>query len=295
MSLLPWFGSPFQSEIVVSDGEGEYDDEDEEDYFSSEPTLQSGVNMILRVQNLKYTFRDSDLRGQEFQHRRGSESPRKGGSSSPRKQSRESPSRAPRHSSQPTSNFKLNYFLHQPSTVYLDMSDIEKQVQCARVEIPHMFFARLRKLSSPQEQMQEKLNLKQDSGKPGKKMAGEYKGSPSVETPDSSVGEHSPPKSDVEQFCVVRVIVLDKRRKLCTDSYSSIVKRILDEQPLLKGHMIIPDMLRRFMKLELTSRVWLQVIKPGVTSTNAFSLYPLGNVVSNCSFSLTPLRASVLS
>lgn len=305
-----------RKEVVVSDSEYE-DSEDEDDSISqSKASLQTGANLILRVQSLKYTQRETDQFNQEYVHcrpgdaqykngsatqnakytqketdqssqellqRKSNISPRKNGSASPRKQGRESPRRGERTSSQPKSNFRLNNFLQQPSTVYVDMSDVEKQLQCSRTEIPCEFFACLHRLPTPTEQMQTKLNRKMD-GKQGKKLGNGQK--PVLDSPDSSIGDFDMTKPDVERTCVVRVIVLDRRRKLCSDQYSVIVRRILEEQPLLKHHVIIPDMLRRYLNLSAFSRVWMQVIK-GVSKrddmgkASAFSLYPLGNVVSS--------------
>lgn len=250
--------------------------------------LQTGLSLVLRVQYLKFTIKDDDHNAKEvtIEHRRGSESPRKG-SQSPRKGSSASPRKHSGESSrsQPKSEFRLNYFHQQPSTIYMDMSDVEKQFKCNRSEIPHIFFARIRKLSSPKDQQQEKLNLSSGSGKQNNprttsKSSGESKEKIS---PHSEIPESPPICSEMEEqnafACIVRVIVLDRRRQLCSDRYTGIVRRILEEQPLLKGHVIIPDMLRRFLKLDVTSRVWIQTIRGLVSPTTAFSLYPLGNVV----------------
>ncbi|XP_045201588.2 peroxisomal ATPase PEX1-like [Mercenaria mercenaria] len=281
------FRSRIESRAITSDDEDDaYDDEDDS-VDQSEPQLQTGLNLVLRVQSLKYKVKDTDHISPECNngHHRGSESPRKSGSSSPRKQSRESPSKSSRNMSQPKSNFRLNYFPQQPSTIYMDKSDVEKQLKCNRSEIPHIFYAKLRKLASPkeQQQQQEKLNTSSGIGKQSIRKTGKTEGetkdkvSPHAETPETPpAGTET--KAENEYPCVVRVIVIDRRRQLCNDHYSMIVKRVLSEQPLLKGHVIIPDMLRRFLKLDITSRVWIQTFKVNPSQTTAFSLYPLGNV-----------------
>lgn len=254
----------------------------------SEPQLQNELNLVLRVQSLRYTVNETDQTSPVYTngHRRGSDSPRKSGSSSPRKQSRESPSRSSRSQSQPRSPFRVNYFPQQPSTIYMDMSDIEKQLKCNRAEIPHTFFAKIRKLSSPrhQQQQQEKLNSSSGTSKVSPPKGGNTDGesknkvSPHIETPETPPVQPEN-EEDSAYPCVVRVVVLDRRRQLCNDRFSKVIERVLAEQPLLRGHVIIPDMLRRFLKLDVTSRVWIQTLKMIPLQTSAFHMYPLGNVV----------------
>ena len=283
-ALMSFLGYQKRSEVMVSDSEYDEEDEDEADSVDQPKLfLPSGSNMILRVQNLKYTERESDQMSQEYTHRRASESPRKNGSSSPRKSSRDSPGKV-RSMSQPKSSFRLNNFLQQPTTIYLDMSDVENQLQCSRSEIPCEFYACLQRLPTPTEQMQDKYTQKMES-KNSKKLSGQ-KTTPVIDSPDSSIVEPADSsRNEKDRSCVVRVVVIDRRRKLCSDHYSVIVRRILEEQPMLKGHVIIPDMLRRYLNLPIYNRVWLQVIKnvsrrEPTNKVNAFSIHPLGNVVS---------------
>lgn len=291
-NLFSYFGlsrSRLESRAIASDeDEDDYNDEDDST-DQSEPVLQNGLNLVLRVQYLKYTVQESDQTSPEHPngHRRGNESPRKSGSSSPRKQSRESPSSSSRSHSLPKSTFRVNYFPQQPSTIYVDMSDIEKQLKCTRSEIPHVFYAKVKKLTSPkdQQQQQEKLNSSQGSYKPSQNMSKGSKNGAEARnkvTPTSETPESPPVNPVMEEDnhypCIVRVVVLDRRRQLCSERYWKIVERVLTEQPLLKGHVIIPDMLRRYLKLDVTSRVWIQTLKGIPSQASAFSLYPLGNL-----------------
>ncbi|XP_052214520.1 peroxisome biogenesis factor 1-like isoform X2 [Dreissena polymorpha] len=267
-----------ESRMPASDDE---DDFVEEDYM--EPTdmvLPPGLNLVLRVQNLRYTVNEADLLvPQPPYSRQGSESPRKGTRTSPRKQSQEASSKS-RSTSQPNA-FKRVYVPHQPSTVYMDMSDVEKQLKIYRSEIPHVFLAKMYKLSSPKEQQQEKSTVASNKNGASAKNGGKETGTPSVGTPHGH-GSDQDYKKD-ESYCIVRVIVIDRRRQLSAEHYTDIVRRILKEQPLLKGHVIIPDMLRRFLKLDVTGRVWIQTIKPYPETANVFALYPLGNLPTKTS------------
>jgi hypothetical protein len=284
------FRSRIESRVIASDDEDD-DYEDEADSVEQkEVQLQMGLNLVLRVQYLKYSINSCDDNSPDWTgggcHRRGSESPRKNGSSSPRKQSRESPSKSSRSQSQPKSNFKLNYFPQQPSTIYMDKSDVEKQLKCNRSEIPNVFYAKLRKLESPKDIQLNQEKLGQSSGigkqsirKPNKNdNEVKDKASPHSETPESQPVATETNKEN-EYHCVVRVVVIDRRRQLCNDHFSPIVKRVLSEQPLVKGHVIVPDMLRRYLKLDISSRVWIQTLRVSPSPPAAFSLYPLGNVV----------------
>ncbi|KAL4220096.1 Peroxisome biosynthesis protein pex1 [Mactra antiquata] len=286
-SYLGFRRPSIESRVNVSDNEDEDDYFDDSSIDQPELTLQSGLNLVLRVQSLKYNLSNSDLEANGYSQpqRRGSDSPRKGGSSSPRKYNRESPSRSNRSHSLPKSSFKMNYFPQQPSTVYMDMSDVEKQFKLNRCDIPHSFFAKIRKLLSPQQQHnQQQQQIKSSNGanktpqrKPDSSTDLE-KITPPGERPESSTMGISNPNSNDDPFCIVRVIVIDRRRQLCNDRYTSIIQRVLEEQTMLKGHVILPDMLRRFLKLDVTSRVWIQTFKGASASPTSFNLYPLGNI-----------------
>ena len=195
--------------------------------------------MVLRVQPMKYNMTQEDLtpdtQPSSSPPKRGSESPRKSsaqGSSSPRKQSRESPTKS-KSNSQPRSGFRKTLFPQQPSTIYMDMTDVENQLHLPRSDIPHVFYAKLHKLKSPKEATQEKHNVNNKSNVSEKGGNTSNKTTPSTATPTS-------PTHDLDLTaggnltCVVRVIVIDRRRQLCSESYSCIVQRLLQEQPLLK-------------------------------------------------------------
>lgn len=282
LKTLLGFRSRAESHVLASDDEDDdyYDEEDAMD--NGGPQLQSGLNLVLRVQSLNYKVTESDKTSPEFTPvlRHGNESPRKSGSSSPRKGSRENSQKGNRAPSLPKVNFKLNYFPQQPSTIYMDMTDIEKQLKCNRSEIPLLFYARLRKLSSPGDQGHEKTNKNSGDNKQsnGVKSSSETNPKTTAASDMSEPSSGSAVRSNDDIFCIVRVVVVDRRRHMCDDHYCQIVKRILQDQPLIRGHVIIPDMLRRFLKLEVTGRVWIQTFKNAPAPTLGFSLYPLGNI-----------------
>ncbi|XP_052784085.1 peroxisomal ATPase PEX1-like [Mya arenaria] len=286
-SLVDFFGFTNRaslnapSRVIPSDDE--MDDFDDDYYEDSEMSIQPDLNMVLRVQNMKYTLTESDHVSMDLSpSRRGSESPKKStGGLPPRKQSRESHSKS---RSPPKSSFRRNYVPQQPSTVYMDMTDVERQLKLPRGEIPHTFMAKLHKLKSPKEVTHEKLSSSSGSmksqpgvGKP-ENGAKDSKATTHANTPMSPADDLDFDGDNQRTCVVVRVIVIDRRRQLCSDSFSDIIKRVLQEQPLLKGHVVIPDMLRRFLKLDITSRVWIQTFKAFPVHTTVFSLYPLGNV-----------------
>ena len=293
VSSLLGFHQGNQTKVALSDNDDDYDDDSDLDEAyhceQKDGTISSGLSFVLRIQPLEFNTRDSDYDSKQPEYRRGSQSPRKNGGSSPRKSSRESPSKSNRTMSNPSlSNFRLNYVPKQPSNVYVDKSDLEKLFKANRQDIPSTFIAKIRKLRSPKEEYLAagvksslKKDMKSEKDKIDIKTEKDKISPSSTRSFDSSESPNSPeiPGKESESFCVVRVIVIDRRRQLCNDMYFDIVKRVLEEQPLLRGHVIIPDTIRRTLKLDKTSRVWIQTYTGLPALTDAFTLYPLGNPV----------------
>ena len=281
------FKSLFQERAYES--EDSEDDFEDESFDQSEVVLQSGLNMVLRTQPMRYTFTEKDYSSSlsvQQSSRSGSSSPRKrsmkSGSYSPRKGSRDTPL-----TSVTKSNFQINFVPQQTSTVLMDRTDIEDQLKCNRQDIPCVFYAKLQKLLSPKEQEKARRDKAAGNGRNAKNIPRKgnnvQPGKSGSTTPDDLDSPETPSFHETESAaadglsCIVRVIVIDRRRDFCNELYSPVVGRILEEQPLLSGHMVIPDMLRRQLKLDISSKVWLQTIKGGLTQASAFSLYSLGN------------------
>ena len=286
--LLKYFTkSLFQGKAHESeDSEDEFEDES---FDQSDVVLQNGLNMVLRTQPMRYTVTEKDYSSSlsvQQSSRSGSSSPRKrsmkSGSSSPRKASRETPS-----TMEARSNFQINFVPQQTTTVFMDRTDIENQLKCNRQDIPCVFIAKLQKLLSPKEQEKAKRDKAAGNGRNGKNVPRKASGIQTAKsgstTPDDLDTLESPSVQETESTvadglsCIVRVVVFDRRREFCNELYSSVVGRVLEEQPLLSGHMIIPDMLRRQLKLDISSKVWVQTLKGSLTRASAFSLYSLGN------------------
>ena len=285
--LLKYF--PFKSLFQERGYESEdsEDDFEDESFDQSESVLQSGLNVVLRTQPMRYTVTEKDYISSLSVQQQGSRS----GSSSPRKRSMKSGNSSPRKGSRETtpakSNFQINFVPQQSSTVVIDRTDIETQLKCNRQDIPCVFFAKLQKLLSPKEQEKAKRDKAAGNGRNGKSVPKKgdsvQPGKSGSTTPDDldspgTPNYHEPESTAADGLsCIVRVVVIDRRRNFCNELYSPVIGRILEEQPLLSGHTIIPDMLRRQLKLDISSKVWLQTIKGGLTNASVFSLYSLGN------------------
>lgn len=268
--------------------ESEESDEEYEEESPDQPDvlLQSGLNMVLRVQPMRHTITERDSNSSlavQQSSRSGSSSPRKrsmkSGSSSPRKGSRDSPSPSDR-----SLDFQINFVPQQSSTIFMDRSDIENQLSCSRRDIPCVFIAKLQKLLSPKDQEMAKRDKAATNGKNSpRKGDGNKADKDHAKIPGDLDSPQTPSVHDTESSaadslsCIVRVVVIDRRRQFCNDLYSPVVGRILEEQPLLQGHVLVPDMLRRQLKLDICSRVWLQTLRYGLTTASSFTLYPLGN------------------
>ncbi|KAL3846958.1 hypothetical protein ACJMK2_017898, partial [Sinanodonta woodiana] len=214
-------------------------------------SLKSGLNLCLRVQQMLF---DTNYSSSKF------------------------PS-----NSNSFSSFNQRAFPHQPSTIYVDLTDLEKQWKVNRNDIDNIFFAKLRRLRSPKEQEQEKSAATLGKGRASpqksktksKETDGNGLDSPSEEDAKSLISDK---KSEEVVTCVVRVIVIDNRRQLCNEAYQGAVESIFEKQTLCRNSVFIPDLLRRYLKADITSRVWIQTVKPCIVKAVSFNLHVLGNV-----------------
>ncbi|XP_071084749.1 peroxisomal ATPase PEX1-like [Haliotis cracherodii] len=166
--------------------------------------------------------------------------------------------------------------LFQPSMVFVKVDDVLKQTETNFVQanLPRVFYAQLRKLSSPQEtgtEDKKKSDVKRTMSAGGADKKGAkppVKRAP--ETPESD-GE--------EDVCaIVRVVTIERQGSLCDSRWTNCVERLLQEQPFLSGHVIVPDLLRRQMKLDVTGRVWLQTVQSEPVTVRKLQLFPLSVV-----------------
>lgn len=160
------------------------------------------------------------------------------------------------------------WFLQQPAMVFVNAEDIIEQTGNMNLHIPGMFLARLSKLLSPKIQMTEmekELNEEKHKGK-----------QKSVQSPKS---EPVREKDHLTQ-CVVRVVILDRKKTNSSDTCELMLQTVTSEQPLLGHHVIVSDSLRRLMKLDATSCVWLQTIGTLPATPTSYLVHPVGSLVS---------------
>ncbi|CAL1532997.1 unnamed protein product [Lymnaea stagnalis] len=150
----------------------------------------------------------------------------------------------------------------QPSTVYVD-------AECAKTErllhpylpyLPKSFIARLQKLPAPSEKVRRQS-------------------SESSEAQKSADGSPSEPAS-----CYVRVVAIDRKAGLTDKDWQDAADEVLSDQPLLYGHVIIPDLLRCQLKLDVTGSVWLKTGKVNLVIPHKVSIFP---IASSLSFEMT--------
>lgn len=163
-------------------------------------------------------------------------------------------------------------FLQQPAVVFVNAEDIIEQTGNMNLHIPGMFLARLSKLLSPKIQMTEmekELNEEKHKGK-----------QKSVQSPKSETSEVSVEKKDHLTQCIVRVVVLDRKKTNSSDICELMLQTVTSEQPLLGHHVVVSDSLRRLMKLDATSCVWLQTIRTLPATPTSYLVHPVGSLVS---------------
>ncbi|KAK3583344.1 hypothetical protein CHS0354_038957 [Potamilus streckersoni] len=197
-----------------------------------------------------------------------------------------SSSKIPLNSGNSFPDFNPRAFPHQPSTVYVDLTDLEKQWKVNRHDINNIFFAKLTRLRSPKEQEQEKSVATVGKGRasPQKsKIKSRETDGNGLDSPSEGDAKNltSDKKSEEIVTCVVRVIVIDNRRQFCNEDYQEAVESIFEKQTLCRNSVLIPDLLRRYLKADITSRVWIQTVKPFIVKAVSFNLHVLGNVPKN--------------
>lgn len=168
---------------------------------------------------------------------------------------------------------KCSYF-QQPNIVYVNMEDIQDQLIDKDAEIPEVFFAKLTKLKSPKDQLSaaEKENSKPKKSKDLKKTNSEQ--SEDLNFDQSAMIN-----------CIVRVVVIDKKKAFSSEGLSELVNEVLEEQPCLQGHVIIPNILRRLMNLDVTGTIWLKTVGSVPVKTTSCLLHSVGSLVSGTKYS----------
>ena len=175
--------------------------------------------------------------------------------------------------------------LFQSTTVYVSVCDVLKQAETNFVQgyIPRVFYAQLRKLLSPNEIARQEAN-KADIKR--SKSIGSADDKKTNFGKDEKRTSNESGETKHEMCCVVRVVAVDNRGPLADSRWPHCVLRLFDEQPLLADHIIVPDLLRRQMKLDVTGKVWLQTVQCEPESAKAIELFPLSVVVRRSSFYL---------
>ncbi|GFO42230.1 peroxisome biogenesis factor 1 [Plakobranchus ocellatus] len=186
--------------------------------------------------------------------------------------------------------------LFQPSTVYVDaeFTKNERLLHPYLPHLPHNFIARLTRLSSPREKAtlaqkpQKKKSLSPKTSGPGGKdlkenlLSKTSNGSIPLDTnvdkdSETGVGEETD-MDDLRPSCYVRVVAIDRKEGLTDESWQEAADKVLTEQPLLHGHVIVPDLLRRQLRLDATSSVWLQTGTVDLVIPKKVCIFPLSCV-----------------
>lgn len=167
--------------------------------------------------------------------------------------------------------FQSRLYLKQPNIVFVNSEDIQEQICSKNMEMPDTFFAKLMRLSSPKE-----LYAKAEEQLASQKKEKQDKLDSSSDSLKSSKNDD---KKERQLNCVVRVVVLTKKGLHSQPEFIELITHLLDEQPCLRGHVIIPDLLRRLMKLDVTRQIWLQSIDVVPCQALAFDLQCVASVV----------------
>lgn len=176
-------------------------------------------------------------------------------------------------------------FLQQPATVFVNHTDIHEQLSTEHVDIPPFFYARLTKLNSPKEELEkqaagQKKEKDEDSGE-SKKIHKKLSGSTGSITISGKLDKEIKPVS-----CYIRVVVIDNKRINSDKNYEHMIVTLLQEQQCIPGHVIVNNLLRRLLELDVSRRVWLQTVAPPTSSNAPYQLYPVGSVVRLSPFPL---------
>ncbi|XP_050398132.1 peroxisomal ATPase PEX1 [Patella vulgata] len=161
--------------------------------------------------------------------------------------------------------------LFQPSIVFVNHRDVVRILDGgSKKSLPNVFYAELRKLKAPKEVEEEKKPKTSTPTSPPVTEENNRKLSPKKKESNEEASE---------LCCIVRVVTIDKTTDLSDENWQNCAERILQEQYLLSGHALVPDILRRQMKLDVTGRLWLQTVqKPPITTCSVLQLYPLSTI-----------------
>lgn len=149
--------------------------------------------------------------------------------------------------------------LGHPSTVFIHSRSLDESLPNSKFQHPKIFYAKIQKLHSPRDLEHEKSSKNEQ--KPEKQ---------------TSVKD----KEESKVFGVVRVVVIDSDTELCDSAYDAVVDRLLEEQTVREGYIIIQDQLRQLLKLDVTGRVWLTSVTTQPANTQDLFLNGVAKAVS---------------
>lgn len=167
---------------------------------------------------------------------------------------------------------KSSLYFKQPNIVFVNSEDVQEQISIKNMEMPDTFYAKLTRLSSPsdlytraEEQLANQKKEKQDK----------------LDSSNDSLKSSKTDKKEKQLNCIVRVVILTKKGLHSQPEFIQLIAQLLDEQPCLRGHVIIPDILRRLMNLDTTRQIWLQSIDMLPTQALGFDLQPVASLPKN--------------
>lgn len=163
-------------------------------------------------------------------------------------------------------------YLKQPNIVFVNSEDIQEQISNAYVEVPDVFLAKLTRLSSPKD-----IYARAEEALANQKKEKADKLESSSDSTSLKTSKND--KKEKQLNCIVRVVILTKKGLHSHPKFISMIEHVLDEQPCLRGHVIVPDLLRRLMNLDVTRSVWLKCVDVQSYPALAFDLQPVTSVV----------------
>ncbi|CAG2229645.1 PEX1 [Mytilus edulis] len=169
-------------------------------------------------------------------------------------------------------DFRSKLYLKQPNIVFVNSEDIQQQINSKNIRLPDTFYAKLTRLDSPKDiyaRAEDEL-AKQKKEKQDK-----------LDQSSDSIKSNRSDKKDKQLNCIVRVVILTKKGLHSKPEYVDLISHMLEEQPCLRGHVIVPDLLRRLMKLDVTRQIWLQSIDEKPYPALAFDLQPVTSLPRN--------------
>ncbi|RUS69684.1 hypothetical protein EGW08_022550, partial [Elysia chlorotica] len=161
--------------------------------------------------------------------------------------------------------------LFQPSTVYVDaeFTKNERLLHPYLPHLPHNFIARL------------KRQIKNKDAREAADSKTNNAFFPVDSKADQDQESAARDDLDPEEFtpsCYVRVVAIDRKEGLTDEAWQEAADQVLSEQPLLHGHVIVSDLLRRQLRLDSTSSVWLQTGSVDLVIPRKVCIFPLSSV-----------------